>query len=1266
MRINPGAPWLIAADRGGTFTDCWATDPQGRRHRAKLLSSGHLRLAVAIATPYQLALATAAEYPQNFFRGWTAALYMPGAAALENLPLEEGRHFVDTGGQNVRSPQQLPPSMPSNWLALVEHSSTTLLTFSTPVPACIPPGTFLELSTGEAAPVVGARLLTGTRLHDAFPPHRYRLATTLATNALLEQQSATVAFFVTQGFRDLLTIGDQRRADLFALHHQRDRPLHHHTVEVPERLRADGSVLLPLDAAALSSQVAGLVRAGVRSAAVALAHSDLNPSHERAVREILLTAGFTTISLSSDLSAQIKLLPRAQTAVLDAALAPVMQDFVERVRTALGPACQEFHCLTSAGGLAAPDVFHAKDSLLSGPAGGIAGCAAAARRAGIAKILTLDMGGTSTDVARWEGEFLYQFEQRHGSSIILGPSLRIETVAAGGGSVCAVNAGSLTVGPRSAGANPGPACYGRGGPLTLTDVNLLLGRIDPAKASIPLQRAPAQLAFNALKKDMQVAGLAIPENDTALLRGLLQIAIGRIAEAVRSISVRDGCDPAAYTLLAFGGAGPQHACAIAEELGITQILVPAEAGILSAAGAAAAAHERFGSRQLLQPLGNSTWLNSILTDLETETLVALAHPRGVIRQRLADLRLQGQDTALTLAFDHPGQLQAAFNSQFQQLYGYPPPGTRAIEVVSLRVIAAPPESVPPPETFPDNPDIPAPVVAQVIQDAFSTLILEPNWSATQGTAGSWLLKHIPASCASASPDFAASHGSPATIELFRCRFQGLVDGMGELLRRTSVSTNVKERLDYSCALLDANGSLLVNAPHIPVHLGALGECVRRTTALLTPGPGDVLVTNDPAFGGSHLPDVTVICPVFAPSGELLAYTANRAHHAEIGGITPGSMPASAKNLAGEGVVIRPTWLVKNNVSQEGAIAHLLTNPPHPTRALPDNLADLRAQAAAAHHGATALLSLCRTHGEASVRVYLSSLTQQAEAAMARTLAASPLTHASAVSALDDGTPLQVALTKNDDRLTIDFTGSGAVHPGNRNATPAVVRSAVLYVLRLWTGEPIPLNEGFLANVEIIIPPGFLNPPFADDPIFSPAVVGGNVETSQRVVEVLIAALGLQAASQGTMNNVIFGDASFGHYETLCGGTGAGPGYPGTDAIHSHMTNTAITDIEVLERRYPVRIESFSIRPGSGGGGEYPGGHGAVRCYHFLAPLTLSLLTEHRLTPPPGHAGGHPGACGEQFLILPDGARQDLPGTVTLAVNPGTTLHIHTPGGGGWG
>lgn len=1238
----PADSWLIAADRGGTFTDCCAVDPAGRRHRTKVLSSGRLRSPVTAAAgnPQSLQTAVGDGCPDDFFNGWTAEIFQPG-----------------TGISG--------PSCAPHWTGVVAGSRGGTLSFMASGPEFLLAGSIVELSTGEPAPVLGARLLTGTALGSPFPPHCFRLATTLATNALLENQGAATAFFVTRGFGDLLTIGDQRRPDLFARQHRRDRPLHQHSVEVTERLDASGEILAELDEAGLAADAAALTAQGVRAAAVAFAHSDLNPVHEQTARRILEAAGFTSISLSSDLSAQIRLLPRAQTAVVDAALAPVMSSFVGRVRAALGPECLAFHCLTSAGGLAPPEAFHAKDSLLSGPAGGVAGCAAAARRAGVPRVLTLDMGGTSTDVARWEGGFTYQFEQRLGQATILAPSLRIETVAAGGGSVCSVAAGALTVGPRSAGADPGPACYGRGGPLTLTDVNLLLGRLDPDKASIPLLRAPAAAALRDLKTTMSAAGLPVPDEDTTLLRGLLQIAVGRMAGAVRSISVRDGCDPSDYTLLAFGGAGPQHACAIAEELGIRQILVPAEAGLLSAAGAAASRPEQFGQRQLLLPLDDAAWLTPVLAELEEETLKTLGQADAHIRLRLADLRLKGQDTVLTLPFNDPAGLPSAFRKRFGELYGYPPPPHRAIELVALRTVASIPDEIPVPECFPDTPTHRAPSAPLVIQDHFSTLILEPGWSAVRGSQDSWLLTKQDGPL----PGAAAVHqqnSEAATAELFRCRFQGMVDSMGELLRRTSVSTNVKERLDYSCALLDASGHLLVNAPHIPVHLGALGECVRRTTARLPPGPGDVLVTNDPAFGGSHLPDVTVICPVFGPSGQLLAYTANRAHHAEIGGITPGSMPAFARNLAEEGVVIAPTWLVKNGQSQEDALAGILSGAPHPTRAPADNLADLRAQAAAAHHGAAALLALCGTHGEAVIRHRLGDLTRQAREALSRTLAATALTRVSARESLDDGTPIVITLTQSGGRLAVDFTGSGGVHPGNRNATPAVVRSAVLYVLRLWTGEPIPLNEGFLDRVDLVLPPGFLNPPFSSDPVLSPPVVGGNVETSQRLVEVLIRALGFEAASQGTMNNVIFGNAAFGHYETVCGGTGAGPDYDGTDALHSHMTNTAITDIEILERRYPVRVLQFGIRRNSGGRGRFRGGHGAVRVYQFLAPLTLSLLTEHRLSPPRGMDGGGGGACGEQFLILPDGTRQDLPGTVSLPVEPGTCLHLHTPGGGAWG
>lgn len=1235
-------PWLIAADRGGTFTDCCAIAPDGARRRAKLLSNGRLRSRVAAVSaapgsgPVWLKPAADWDFADGFFTGWTLELFRP---------------------EDPRSP--VLRAAVKDWSAA---EGLKLPDRSAPAPE---PGWTLELFTGESAPATGARLLTGTRLDQPFPPLEYRLATTLATNALLENQGAKVAFFVTKGFRDLLEIGDQRRPRLFARGHRKDPPFHHAAVEVIERLDAAGDVLVPLDEAALAAAAADLAARGFRSAAVALAHSYRNPAHELRAREILLAAGFTDVSLSAELAPLIRLLPRAQTAVVNAALSPVMDAFVESVRSALGGAARKFHLLTSAGGLAEPEAFHAKDSLFSGPAGGVAGCAAAARRAGISRILTLDMGGTSTDVARRDGDFIYQFEQRLGQSVILAPALRIETVAAGGGSICDVTAEGLTVGPRSAGSDPGPACYGRGGPLTLTDVNLLLGRLDPDKAGIPLDPVPAREALERLKFKMREHGLPEPESDEALLRGLLKIAIGRMAEAVRRISVRDGCDPADYTLVAFGGAGPQHACAIAEELGISDILVPAEAGLLSAAGALGAAPEAFAERQILEPLGDGSGLLPALRELEAEALRRLAEPGGV-RRRIAELRLKGQETALAADFNDPAELPAAFHARHAALYGYAPPAGRPVEVVSLRVVASPPAPDPGVETFPEFEGEPA--AAPVIeQDRFSTLVVEPGWLAVRGGAGSWRLRRTVS--ASAKPK-TETEAEAAVAELFRSRFQGITDAMGEMLRRTAVSTNVKERLDFSCALLDAKGRLLVNAPHIPVHLGALGECVRRVTAALPPRPGDALVTNDPAFGGSHLPDVTVILPVYGPSGKLLAFTANRAHHAEIGGVTPGSMPAFAKNLAEEGVVLPPRHLARDGVSCEDEIAGALANAPFPTRALADNLADLRAQTAAARHGAEALLELCRTHGEDEVRKRLERLTDQARDAFVRTLERAELTEAAAEEFLDDGTPVRARLTKTQTpdgpRLRVDFTGSGGTHPGNRNATPAIARSAVLYTLRLWIGEDIPLNEGILERVDIVIPPGFLNPPFDADPSRSPAVVGGNVETSQRVVDTLVRALELEAGSQGTMNNVIFGNATFGHYETLCGGAGAGPDYDGASALHTHMTNTAVTDVEILERRYPVRIEEFSVRRRSGGDGARSGGDGATRVYRFLENLTLSLLTEHRTRGPAGLRGGGDGLPGRQTLTTPDGVERVLPGTVTLEVPAGSVLRVETPGGGGWG
>jgi 5-oxoprolinase (ATP-hydrolysing) len=1206
--------WRLAADRGGTFTDCVAVDPAGQVHRCKVLSSGVLRMVVrAVDGQGGCELDGPAGFCRDFFRGWS-------------LRCTDGREWEVTG----------------SWGNAVEWDGV----------GGVRVGDVVELRTGELAPVVGARVLTGTRVGEEFPELEFRVATTLATNALLEGTWERPVLFVTAGFGDILEIGDQRRADLFALGHFRETPLHGAVVEVAERLGGGGGVVEALDADALAGRVRELVASGHRTAAVALLHSDLNPEHERQVREVLRGEGFRTISLSSELAPVMRYLPRVQTAVINAALAPVVEAFASGIRLAMGDRV-ELLFVTSAGGLVRAEEFRACDSLLSGPAGGVSGCAMVAESCGEKAVLTLDMGGTSTDVARHEGLPRYQFEQRVGRNVVLAPALAIETVAAGGGSVCRVTAEGLTVGPGSAGADPGPACYGKGGPLTLTDVNLLLGRLDPARAGIPLQEEAARRRLAEFRAEMAAQGLPGAETDRQLLTGLLEIAVARMAEAVRRISVRDGCDPAGYALVAFGGAGPQHACAVARQLGIRRILVSPHAGLLSAWGALWASREAFAVRQVLRPLDDVLGLvDNWAGELGREALERLGRP-GVVGRCLAELRLMGQGAGLLVEMVGARSCRDRFAEEYERLYGTGLPAGRSIELVSLRSVAREERAPLAAEAFREGDEsVEGPCL---VQDGFSTLVVEPGWRAVRGSGGAWRLDWT------GREEIHGRRAEAVEAELFRARFQGMADAMGELLKRTAVSANVKERLDYSCALLDPAGNLVVNAPHIPVHLGALGECVRRTAARLGPQPGDLWVTNDPAFGGSHLPDVTVICPVFAAGGELAGYVANRAHHAEIGGMTPGSMPPAARCLAEEGVVLAPQRL------DWGKVEAALRGHAWPSRAVADNLADLRAQVASVRHGAAALGELCARHGVAKVGSQMHHVTRMAAEAMARRLAGLPDGSCwQAGDVMDDGTPLRVRMELAGGRLRIDFTGSGGVHAGNRNATPAIVRSAVLYVLRLWIGEPLPLNEGLLEPVDLELPVGLLNPPFAGDPESSPAVVGGNVETSQRVVELLVRALGLEAASQGTMNNVIFGASSWGHYETICGGSGAGRGYHGLSGIHTHMTNTAITDTEVLERRFPVRIREFRLRCGSGGRGAWVGGDGVRRVWEFLEPVTVSLLTEHRVSGPPGQGGGECGLPGRQWIRRGDGREEPLGSTVCCEAGSGDVLVMETPGGGGWG
>jgi 5-oxoprolinase (ATP-hydrolysing) len=1203
--------WRIAADTGGTFTDCHALDPQGRESRCKVLSTGHLR-----ATLNNQDIPAPSDGARN--GPDTAALRLSGLPPLPNGLLR---------GFSIRSLTHHESRQ------IVDHGENGQITLDSPPPSEWHAGALVELFTGEEAPVLGARLLTNTAPGVAFPPMQLRIATTRATNALLERKGSRIALFITQGFGDLLHIGDQRRADLFALRHE-PRPIFHELAcEVPERISVDGGVLTPLDEAAVRASALDAIAKGITNAAVCLMHGHAHPAHERRVGEILRECGFTHVVLSHQTAAFAKLLPRAQSTVADAYLHGPVQSFLNAIRT-VSPAMQ---VMTSAGGLKSADDIRPKDMLLSGPAGGAIGAANFARRLGFEQVITLDMGGTSTDVARIAGRPGYRFTQEVAGMKLLAPSVHIETVAAGGGSICRMTHHGLAVGPESAGSHPGPACYGKGGPLTITDVNLLLGRFDPAKAPIPLDVNAAQKRLHELHA--QTDGVL---SEDELLHALLRLAVEHMTDAIRRISIGEGYDPADHALLAFGGAGPQHACAVAESLGIRTILVPQHAGILSAVGLQEAIPERLEEKEYRVPL--STFLSDVSDKSDQSDNIT----------RIAELRLRGQDTPLQVEYQNANDLPQLYREAYQRLFGYPPPANREIELVSLRTIIREEEEVRC-SRFSVSDERPKPTLKReqhtqtLIQDAFSTLVVAPGWS----------IEHLPDHGHILRRDSRITNHASLTRDLLRHRFHAIVTDMGALLCRTAISTNIRERLDFSCALLDPHGRLLSSAPHIPVHLGALGECVRAVAKAVTMQPGDTIITNHPAFGGSHLPDVTLVTPVF-DGPRLIGYIANRAHHAEIGGITPGSMPAHATRLIEEGVVIAPRHLIRAGNSCFDEISTLLTTAPHPTRNLADNLADLHAQLAANLHGAERLKALA---GHSLLENMQSILDRSAEVMRAQIERFGE--KAIAVEKLDDGHQIAVSLEKRGGRLQLDFSGTSGVHPRNLNATTAIVRSAVLYVMRLWLQEDLPLNEGLMEPLEIVLPVSMLNPAFTGDPANDPAVVGGNVEVSQRLVDTLIKALGLQACSQGTMNNFLFGGTGFGYYETIAGGSGAGNGYDGAHALHTHMTNTAITDPEILESRYPVRLRQFAIRRGSGGAGKWRGGDGVVREFEFLQPLTVSLLTQHRVEAPFGLDGGTAAQKGRQHLQR-DGREIELEGCASFEVQPGDRVILETPGGGGCG
>ena len=993
---------------------------------------------------------------------------------------------------------------------------------------------------------------------------------------------------------------------------------------------------------------------------------------------MLEESGHTTISVSSEISAEMKYLDRTETTVVNAYLLPLMNTYLSGIRESLN---NDYHVMTSAGTLANSAHFTPKDSLLSGPAGGIKGAVATAELVDFHKIISFDMGGTSTDVGLYDHGYDYTYITEVGGARIQAPALNIHTIAAGGGSVCGYSDNILFVGPESAGAHPGPACYGADGPLTLSDINLLSGRLDTSEFPIPLSSEASEQALEPILKE---TGLSRDE----VMASFHQIAHEKMAEAIRKISVNRGSNLNNSAIVAFGGACGKHVCDLAELLEINKVIVPYEAGLLSANGIATAEIGTFANCEIYKLWNDSeeivkrefTKLRSTCEDqLESQGLVK---DRCYIAGKWVFLRFYGQETSLEVPYTH--HVLGDFRKLYEKTYGHWIE-TRPIEVTSIRIhvscaskkahvaSASYPIYFPEPsgtqeslfrnvwvntalhkwEHLSPGARISGPAI---ISSDNSTIFLHPEWTATLNQHNIFLLDAPQLSAKNADSNLEA-----ANLRLYMNRFRAIVEEMGAVLERSSFSVNVKERLDFSCALMDAQGSLVVNAPHIPVHLGSLGMCVRKACEATKPQQGDVIITNHPAMGGSHLPDITLITPVFFEDS-LIAYVANRAHHAEIGGKTPGSMPPDATSLEEEGAIIYPQFLVKDSKIAEG-IDELFSKGPYPSRAIEENLADLQAGIASLHSGVAHLQRLCKIHGVDNVTNHMQRLQDYVfnrfEEVRQHLSSTSPVSEY-----LDDGSKLQVSITNTSTKMLFDFTGTSARHHGNLNATPAIVRSVVLYVLRLLVDDDIPLNEGMLKNVQVILPDdSLLNPDFSK---YSPAVVGGNTEVSQRLCDTLLKSFGMSACSQGTMNNLIFGNDKFGFYETIGGGTGAGNGYHGQHAVHQHMTNTRITDPEILEFKYPVRLLEFSRRHGSGGKGKWYGGDGIVRRIEFLEPVELSILSQHRKEAPYGLKGGLDGKTGTQTVIRTNGEHVTLEGSAYIKCESGDQVEIRTPGGGGYG
>ncbi|WP_375589210.1 hydantoinase B/oxoprolinase family protein [Hoeflea alexandrii] len=1156
------------------------------------------------------------------------------------------------------------------------------------------------------AAVFGIREMLGLGADAAIPAgtiDAVKMGTTVATNALLERKGERTLLLITRGMRDLLRIGYQNRPRLFDLKIVLPELLYSDVIEVDERLAADGEVIQPLDDDEVREALIQAYADGYRSVAVALMHAYRFHDHENRIAEIAREIGFPQISLSHSVSPLIKLVSRGDTAVVDAYLSPILRRYVKQVSDALGASedgCGSLMFMQSNGGLTDAALFQGKDAILSGPAGGVVGMVRSAEKAGFDRLIGFDMGGTSTDVCHYAGAYERSFETEVAGVRMRAPMMSIHTVAAGGGSILTYANGRMQVGPESAGANPGPASYRRGGPLAVTDCNVVLGKVQPDQfphvfgpdGTEPLDAGAARARFEEMAREIAAETGEAPRSPEDLAEGFLRIAVENMANAIKKISVQRGYDVTGYTMNCFGGAGGQHACQVADVLGMETIFIHPFAGVLSAFGMGLADVRAIREHQFAQPLTDIADAQAVLARLDAESRAEVSGQGiaddAIMLVRAAHIRPKGSHQALAVEFASPDAMRMDFEAVHQQRFGFVPQAEELIiDLLTSEAIGATGEGV----TLPDVErqveqqgatasmyclgewrDVPMVdrtmmVVGQevkgpaIIVEPTGTNVVEHGWQAQAIAGGNLLLRRI---VPLRRQEAIGTSVDPVMLEVFNNLFMSIAEQMGATLANTAYSVNIKERYDFSCAIFDGNGDLVANAPHVPVHLGSMSESVRKTLEKNAGKirPGDVFMMNNPFNGGTHLPDVTVITPVFDEAGEKIIFVvASRGHHADIGGKTPGSAPPDSRHIDEEGVLIDNFLLVGQGKLRETETRALLATGKYPCRNVDQNMADLAAQIAANTTGTKELQSIVRQFGLEVVHAYMGHVQDNAEESVRRVL--DVLKDCSFEYPMDSGAHINVSIRvdKAAREAIVDFTGTSPQDEFNYNAPLSICRAVVLYVFRTLVGADIPMNEGCMKPLDIRVPKGTMI-----NPDYPAAVISGNTEVSQSIADTLYGALGVIAGSQGTMNNFVYGNETYQNYETICGGTGAGNGFNGASAVHSHMTNTRMTDPEVLETRFPVRVEEFSIRKGSGGGGRFAGGEGITRKLRFLEPMTATVLSSHRITVPAGVAGGQPGSPGLNLVERSDNSVESLAGNDKAEMASGDMFVMHTPGGGGFG